>query len=215
MPVFVCIFARIFLKEAFGLFHALSLAVTFVGIGFTAKLDVIFNDSAAVDDGFSRTSQMIGLACGMATAVVGSSSYILVRKVKHLHHATILFNFAYVALAEVSIVTYFSGGFHVPECGIAPWLLVVLGILSFYAQLMLTKALKVEEAGIVSVTRSSGELILAFFFQILIFNNMPDLNTVIGAILVSSAVILTSIRKYIVTLPGDHKMRKIFAFTLR
>ncbi|XP_074597855.1 serine/threonine-protein kinase polo [Brevipalpus obovatus] len=217
MPVFVCIFARIFLKEAFGIFHIVSLAVTLIGIGFTAKLDVIFGTALPGEDvsGIDRTTQLYGLACGMATTIIGSSSYILVRKVKHLHHSTILFNFAWVASIEMSMITFFMDGYELPECGIAPWLLMILAVLSFYAQMCLTRALQVEEAGIVSVTRSSGELFLAFIFQIFIFQKIPDLCTVLGAILITTAVLLTSLRKYIVTLPGDHFMRRWFAFTLK
>lgn len=215
MPVFVCIFARIFLKEAFGIFHVISLAVTLVGIGFTAELGVILGMTDPGEHGLDRTTQLYGLACGMATTIIGSLSYIIVRKVKHLHHSVILFNFAWVAAIETSVITYFMDGFRLPACGIAPWLLTVLSVLSFYAQMLLTRALQIEEAGIVSVSRSSAELVLAFIFQITLFRQIPDGCTIIGSLLVSCAVVLTSLRKYIITLPGDHFMRRWFAFTLK
>ena len=44
------------------------------------------------------------------------------------------------------------------------WLLILLGIFSFYGQLTLTKALKIEEAGLVSITRASSEVYLAIDF---------------------------------------------------
>lgn len=217
MPVFVCIFARLFLKEPCGIFHVIALAVTLLGIAFTAKLNVLFGstDAEAADAGIDRRSELLGLAAGMGATLVGSASYVVVRKVKSLHHSIILFNFAWVAILETSTITYFLDGFKLPDCGIGPWLLVILAIASFYAQLLLTKALQCEEAGLVSVTRASSEVFFAFITQIFLFRRMPDIYSIIGALLVTTAVLLTSLRKYILTLPPDHLGRKIFAFTLK
>lgn len=90
-----------------------------------------------------------------------------------------------------------------------------LAILSFYAQLLLTKALQLEEASLVSVTRSSAEVVYAFLFQVVIFGQIPDIYACIGAVLVTSSVLLTSARKWVVTLPSDHLGRKLLGFTLK
>lgn len=217
MPVFVCIFARIFLKETFGFFHLFALAVTLLGIAFTAKLNIIFGTSAeeAQKEGVDKQVELMGLAAGMGATLVGSASYIVVRKVKKLHHSIILFNFGWVAVLQTGVITYYLDGFQLPDTGLSTWMLVILAICSFYAQLLLTKALQVEEAGLVSVTRASSEVFFAFVIQIFIFQRMPDKYSVIGAVLVTSAVVLTGIRKYIVTLPLDHWCRRVFALTLR
>lgn len=73
MPVFVCIFARVFLKEPCGIFHVVALAVTLVGIGLTSKLAINF-DSPGHDN-------LIGFLFGMGATLVGSSAYVMVRKV--------------------------------------------------------------------------------------------------------------------------------------
>ncbi|XP_053211886.1 pseudopaline exporter CntI-like [Panonychus citri] len=217
MPVFVCILARVFLKEPCGVFHVIALAVTLLGIAFTAKLNVIFGSSEeeAADAGIDKTAHLLGLAAGMGATLVGSSSYVIVRKVKSLDQSVILFNFAWVAIIETSVLTYFQDGFALPTTIIGTWLLVLLTIASFYAQFLLTKALKCEEAGLVSVTRASSEVILAFLMQIFIFQSMPDWYSYVGAFLVTTAVSMTSVRKYIVTLPKDSTWRRIFAFTLK
>ncbi|XP_015789712.1 solute carrier family 35 member G1-like [Tetranychus urticae] len=217
MPVFVCILARVFLKEPCGIFHVIALAVTLLGIAFTAKLNVIFGSSEeeAADAGIDKTAHLLGLAAGMGATLVGSSSYVIVRKVKCLDQSIILFNFAWVAIIESSIITYFQDGIQLPTTVIGTWLLVILTVASFYAQFLLTKALKCEEAGLVSVTRASSEVIFAFLTQIFIFQSMPDWYSYVGAFLVTTAVSLTSIRKYIVTLPKDSIWRRLFAFTLK
>lgn len=108
MPVFVCIFGRIFLKEACGVFHVIALGVTLVGIAFTSKLDVILggSDEEAKKQNIDRQHELYGLISGLGATLVGSSAYILVRKVKDLHYSVILFNFAWVALVESFVITY-------------------------------------------------------------------------------------------------------------
>lgn len=214
MPVFVCIFARIFLKEPCGIFHVIALAVTLIGIGFTTKLNIIFNSSSeeAEAAGINTQNEIYGLASGMGATLIGSSAYILVRKVKGLHHSVILFNFAWVAIIETTVITASLKGFSMPECGLSPWLLMILAVLSFYGQLLLTMALQAEEAGLVSVTRSSSEVAFAFIFQIIMFRQMPDLYSVLGALLVTSAVLLTSARKWVITLPDTHWGRRYLGF---
>lgn len=107
MPVFVCIFGRIFLKEACGVFHVIALGVTLVGIAFTSKLTAIFgSDEEAKKQNIDRQHELYGLISGLGATLVGSSAYILVRKVKDLHYSVILFNFAWVALLESFVITY-------------------------------------------------------------------------------------------------------------
>lgn len=214
MPVFVCIFARIFLKESLGLFHLVAVGVTLLGIGFTAKLDVLFGFTETDQSDANKSNERWGLIYSMAATLVGSSAYILTRKLKDVHSSVILFNFSIVAIFETCIITAALDGFKIPDCGIAPWLLTALATLSFYAQLLLTKALQVEEASLVSVTRSSTEVVCAFIFQMAIFHQMPEWTAVVGALLVSTSVVLTSARKWVGTLENGHWARRWLGFTL-
>lgn len=214
MPVFVSIFARIFLKEACGFFHVVTIGVTLIGIAFTSKLDVILGLNKGVDTDSSK--ELYGLLYSMGATLVGSSVYIFVRKVKECHNSVIMFNFSLVAILETSILTSISGGFKIPsDTSMAPWFLMILAVLSFYAQLLLTKALQLEEASLVSVTRASSEVVCAFLFQIFIFGHLPDVYAVIGSILVTSSVILTAARKWVSTLPKDHPAMNYLDFTLK
>lgn len=124
---------RIFLKESFGLFHVIALSVTLVGIAFTSKLSIILgsSDEEAKKQNVDRQHEIYGLVSGLGATLVGSTAYILVRKVKDLHYSVILFNFAWVALLESFVITYtVHDGIKLPQDNITPWLLVFLGILS-------------------------------------------------------------------------------------
>jgi drug/metabolite transporter (DMT)-like permease len=83
MPIFVCIFARIFLKEPCGIFHCIALVATLTGIAFTTKLAIIFGSSEEEikKSGIDSKKEIIGLLYSMGATLVGSVAYIIVRKV--------------------------------------------------------------------------------------------------------------------------------------
>lgn len=215
MPVFVCIFARVFLKESCGIFHIVSIAITLLGIAFTSKLDIILGLTSSLTAGLTGKDEFWGLLFSMGATLIGASVYIFVRKVKECHNSVIMLTFAIVAIGETSLITEINDGFVAPTDATTVWLLIALAILSFYAQLLLTKSLQLEEASIVSVIRASCEVVCAFVFQILFFGQRPDGYAIVGSLLVTSSVLLTSSRKWITTLPKEHLARKLLSFTLK
>nr|XP_046916556.1 solute carrier family 35 member G1-like [Dermatophagoides farinae] len=261
MPVFVFVFARIFLKEHFGPYHVLALVMSIVGIIFASKLEIIFgkpmgeendfvinnntmimtttttttttmatteffNDNGNqtmnetnyyIDDNpitksMDLSDQLIGTLYSLGATFVGCFVYVIIRKLKHVDKYVILFNFSIISMIEMVMIDYFFYDIQLPTTGYTPYLIFLIGILSFYAQLLLTRAIQIEEAGVVSVVRTSSEAFFAFILQIIFFQQIPDLFTMIGAILVLSAVFLLSFRKYIIGLPDNHPMRIRFAF---
>lgn len=239
MPVFVFIFARIFLKEQFGRFHALALVMSIVGISFASKIEVLFgknsdfSNSTTLTHGHNEThhyqnstlideeeedsttktnDQLIGSLFACGAMCIGSLVYITVRKMRKTHHSVILFNFGVIAVIEMTIVNWTFYDFKLPTTGYSAYLITILAVLSFYGQLLLTKAIQLEEAGVVSVVRVSGEAFFAFVFQVIIFGEMPDIYTIIGAILVLSSVFLLSFRKYVISLPDESNIKRKFYF---
>src|SRR5699024_10710616 len=78
-----------------------------------------------------------------------------------------------------------------------------LMVSSFYGQMLITRALQVEEAGIVSIIRICGETFFAFVFDMAVFGKMPDTYTISGAVLVLFALGVLSFGKYITSLDED------------
>lgn len=173
LPVFVFIFARIFLKEPFGRFHVIALVLSLVGICFASKIEILFGSEEEYFEPGSpnsdelennRLNQIIGTSFAIGAMVIGSLVYVFVRKMRKTHHSVILFNFALIAIFEMVIVNFFTIGLRFPPTnGSTPWLIMALGMLSFYGQLLLTKAVQLEEAGVVSVVRVSSEVRLELF----------------------------------------------------
>jgi len=84
MPVFVFIFAKIFLKESFGLFHVFSLFVTLIGIAFASKVNISFSHTTINIFKADNHRELIGLSFSIGATLIGSSVYVLVRKVIQL-----------------------------------------------------------------------------------------------------------------------------------
>jgi len=91
---------------------------------------------------------------------------------------------------------------------ILPRLMMVgVGLLSFVAQIGLTVSLQLEEAGKVSIMRKAGDILFAFLFQITIFHDIPGMWSIIGAVIVSLTVLMSSAKKVVDNLPEDHQIK--------
>ncbi len=71
----------------------------------------------------------------------------------------LLFYFSAISIVETSVINAVFFQFRLPiNGGYTPYLIILLGVCAFFGQLFLTKAVQLEEAGIVSVVRSSSEV---------------------------------------------------------
>ena len=73
-------------------------------------------------------------------------------------------------------------------------------------QILLTLSLQMENAGPVAIARSS-DIVFAFIWQIVFFKDVPNVFSLLGALLVTSSVIMTALRKWVLTLPENTPLR--------
>lgn len=123
----------------------------------------------------------------------------------------IMTNFGLFALVYTSILSWYFGALCLPRCGWDRFLILALALFSFGGQILLTLALQVEQAGPVSIARAS-DIVFAFIWQIIFFHEIPTLYSVSGAILVISAVLLSGMRKYVMSLPLESTLRQKYKF---
>ncbi|GFW04500.1 solute carrier family 35 member G1 [Trichonephila clavipes] len=204
VPVFVTVAARIFLKEPCGIFQSVTVVLAVIGIIFTAKIP-----SRLMGNTIVYTSENIyGLLAAFASLLFSTCRFIVMRKVKSVHHAIIMFNFGWVAIIETVILTFVMGDFKWHYCGIQSAFILLLGLFSYAGQTLLTMALQCELAGPVSTMRAAADIVLAFMWQTVIFHHIPDSFSIIGAVLVGFSVVFVGLRKWVSSLPKDSSQLK-------
>lgn len=72
---------------------------------------------------------------------------------------------------------------------------VIVGTLIGAAGVTLTRALKTNHANVISLTRKSGDIVFAFVVQIILFNDLPNTFSLIGAFLILSTLLATHFRR--------------------
>ncbi|GFT39667.1 solute carrier family 35 member G1 [Nephila pilipes] len=204
LPVFVTVAARVFLKEPCSTFQSVTVVLTVLGIAFTAKLPSRLMGNPVV---YSKNS-IYGLLGAIASLSLNTAQYVVIRKVKSVHHAVMMFNFGLVAIVEIVIMTYAFGDFKWHYCGAQSWFIILLGFFSYAGQTLLVIALQLEFAGPVSTMKAASDIVLAFIWQTFLFYNAPDLFSIIGAFLVGFSVVFVGVSKWVFSLPEESPQRK-------
>ncbi|EDW80933.1 uncharacterized protein Dwil_GK11296 [Drosophila willistoni] len=211
-PVFVAIFARVFLKEPCTLFNVVTINMTLLGVVLITRPPLIFGSATPTLDSESekysdKTYDIWGPVAAISSTLFGANVYILLRALKNLHFSVIMTNFGAIALVYTFIVCVAIGAVCWPSCGRDRWLVVILGIFSFLGQILLTLSLQVEQAGPVAIARCA-DIVFAFIWQMMFFGETPTGYSLFGALMVVSSVILTALKKWAMTLPRESTLRK-------
>lgn len=203
-PVVVAIFAKIFLKEPCGIFHYFTLFLTMLGVLMVSKPPFLFGHS-------TKQSNVFGPLAALLSTVFAAMVFILLRALKNLHFSVIMVCFATYSILQTSGMAWATGNLCWPKCGFERFMVIALGLLSFSGQMLLTIASQLEEAGLVAIARTV-DVVFAFMWQIIFFNEIPNIFSVIGALLVTSSVVLIGLRKWMMSMPSTSSIRKKFGF---
>ncbi|RZF47297.1 hypothetical protein LSTR_LSTR009788 [Laodelphax striatellus] len=212
VPVFVAIFARIFLKEPCGLFNVLTICLTLIGMILITRPPFIFGNSvpALASNQQGGNTDVWGAVAAFSATLFGANAYVLLRALKGLHFSVIMTNFGAFALIQTFGVTWGLGALCWPQCGVERLLVVALALFSFGGQILLTLSLQMEQAGPVAIARSA-DIVFAFLWQVIFFQETPNRYSILGAFLVTSSVILNGLKKWIQALPETSPVRKFFS----
>eukprot|EP00090_Calanus_glacialis_P012853 TRINITY_DN21480_c0_g1_i2.p1 TRINITY_DN21480_c0_g1~~TRINITY_DN21480_c0_g1_i2.p1 ORF type:complete len:347 (-),score=48.63 TRINITY_DN21480_c0_g1_i2:38-1078(-) len=204
-PIWVVIFARVFLKEPLKSFDIINVFVTLLGILFIIRPPFLFGYDPLFE--FDNQYYIAGVIVFFGSVLFQSNVYILLRMLKGVHYSVTLSIFGLIGMLESAVFMFALGDGCIPACGEDRLMMVGVGLLSFLAQILLTVSLQLEEAGKVSIMRKAGDILFAFLFQILIFNELPGMWSIIGASLVSLTVLISSTKKIIDNLPEEHTIK--------
>lgn len=192
-PVVVTVFAHFFLNEPFRLVQFTTVLLTLLGVGFISKPEFIFGKSSP-DHHYSN--QLFGQLLAILAAVTSSVTIINLRKLKETPAAVVVFWFSASIVAFSSGMLYLNGNY-VPidlTDGTCTGLLTIIGIMSVLEQYFLTVALQHEDATTISVTRSFN-IVLAFLWEVIIFDESVTWTSIVGALLVSGCILILAMSK--------------------
>lgn len=166
-PIFVALFAILFLGEKPGL-----LILSMIGLAFGGVSLLL---------GFEPNGWHIAFLTGILSAIFAAISYVLVRAIKHKESPfTIIFYFT--GLSTVSSAFFLPGNFMWPN--LFEWLLLIgVGLGSFYGQLWMTISLRRTPASI-ATPFSYVAPILTFFYGFLFFDEKLSLSSLLGVLLI-------------------------------
>ncbi|OQV14418.1 putative Solute carrier family 35 member G1 [Hypsibius exemplaris] len=205
-PVFVSVMARIFLKEPFRWVHGGAIAVSLGGCILVSRPTFIFG-SAAYNPTVEWDDHMWGCLSALASAIFSASVFVTVRHMKQVDSTVVLFWTAFVGLIISLVATAAADDFIFPTDLQEISYIIGVGVLTLISQEALTRALRLESAGLISLLRT-GDIVWAFVWQIALFHVVPHYFSIIGAIMVVVCVMFVSLREATEKLPPGSRLRR-------
>jgi len=187
-PVFVSLFGRMCLGEACSWFDVTMIIFTLLGVILVSQPSFNFLTMGS-------WSSVVGTVCGLAAAMLTALAFIVLRQLKHVHYSVTVLWFSTVLAAFGAVLTIALDGFTLPTQWTNIMECVGIGLCGFLGQILLTKALQIENAGPCAVARTL-DIVLAFFYQITLLHDTPDWYSYLGSFLVVSCVLLTAFRRW-------------------
>jgi len=175
-PIFVVVFAKMFLKEKLPKFFYPLMLISICGVLFVIKPS--FNSIGSVP-------AMLALL----SAIIASVAYVCIKSLRKTHNTYIVVLYFTMAATVVPIPLMWNN-FVIPDLRDVALLLMV-GVSATIGQFLMTKAYGVEKAGLVSMVNYTT-VFFNMFWDIIIWSAVLDLGSLIGgALIILSSIILT------------------------
>jgi len=114
-PIWVVIFARIFLKEPLVLFDIINVCITLLGILFIIRPPFIFGYDPLFE--FDNQYYIAGVIVFCGSVLLQSNVYIILRMLKGVHYSVTLTIFGSIGMLESAFFMFTLGDGCIPECG--------------------------------------------------------------------------------------------------
>lgn len=177
-PVLTGILAAVFLREKIDLSDGVGLLLSLLGVVLVAQPSFLFARSAQLEP--------VAVLIAMAGAFFAAISYVIVRKLRQSEHElTVVFYFPLVSTP--ASVPFALPGALMPQGW--EWAgLVALGLVTFIAQVAMTRSLLLEKAGR-ATSVSYLQVVFAFIWGMLFFGEYPTPWTLAGALCILGSTV--------------------------
>ncbi|XP_038677880.1 solute carrier family 35 member G1 [Scyliorhinus canicula] len=194
-PVFVSIFAWIFLKEKCNWWDPIFIIFTLTGVVLIARPRFIFG---SVDSGseFDYMGRVRGTLAAFAGAICAALALIAIRKMgKSVNYLISIWYYSMTGIILSVIAVSVTHEWRLPNCGVDRVFLILIGVFGLIGQIFLTKALQIEKAGPVALMKTT-EVLMAFLLQYLFLSYTPTWWSLGGALCVTVGTAGVAIRKW-------------------
>ena len=179
MPIFVVIFAAMFLNETVRLFRLVTVAVGLIGVM------IIMAPRLSVD--VIDVTETLGAVLALGAAVGAALAQVFIRKLtKTETTSSIVFWFS-VTASGLSLLTIYWG-WVVPTPKEAA-LLILAGFIGGVGQILLTSSYRLADASFVAPFEYSS-MLFSIAIGFVFFDEVPTLTTLVGAAVVIAAGIM-------------------------
>ncbi len=192
-PIFVAIFAYIFLKEKLNIWAVLAIILGFIGILLIAQPQ---------NSSFDKYD-ILGIFSGVGAAL----AYTSIRELrKYYDTRAIVMSFMGVGTIAPLILMLITPYINPPQeldfmfskfimpNGLLWFYLIMMGLSATISQILMTKAYEYTKAGVVG-TISYSNILFATIIGVLLGDELPDLLTTIGIILIVVSGLLVAFNK--------------------
>ncbi|KAJ3309239.1 hypothetical protein HDV04_006303 [Boothiomyces sp. JEL0838] len=195
-PAFTSIAAYFALKEQFMGLDGISVIFCLIGVALVSRPEFIFGHTDSPNHYYYDV--WIPASAALAGALISSVAYCLVRVVgKRVNFMVHVTYFGAMSTLLSGVILY---GFNTPV-PVQNWtceqtgILIGVGLMAFTAQCFLNKGLQLAKAGPATLMRNL-DIVFAFIFGVLFFNELPRLTSIIGAILIGCTTAAVALYKY-------------------
>lgn len=172
-PIWTALLAAIFLGELLGAIEILGLLASLVGVVLIQQPTFLFGGQSRLPP-----EAVLVAICG---AIAAAGAYVIVRRLRRTEHPlVVVFYFAFIA--TILSVPTAAPSARWPT-GIEWGILLGIGVVTYLAQVMLTRGLHLEKAGRATAI-SYLQIVFAFLWGMLIFAEYPTVLSVVGAVLI-------------------------------
>ena len=177
-PIFTVIFASIFLKEKMKKKQWLFFAISFLGV--------------ALIKGFDNRISLFFMTLGIISAIFSGLAYTCIRKLKESEHPLVVV--IYFPLVSIPFMLIFSFFYWVTPVGI-DWLFIILmGIFTQIAQVLMTKGIQSGVTNKMISLKYIGS-IYALVIGYILFGESYQIMSLLGIVLVITGVVLNLWKK--------------------
>jgi len=153
----------------------------------------------------AESYNLMGYLCAILATLFTALNIVVMRKCSDIHYSILVLNLSCWSFISAVFFYFTVSGhgishelhkFRLPHDWFTWGQITLVVLTGLTGQVLVTKALKIEGAGKVSVTRSL-DIILAYLIQVYVFGEKPTSTSLSGAILIIFSVVCMGFEKEI------------------